>query len=137
MQVGIFWVIADGGTNHLIIDGTSLSDAEPYGDFLTHPASHYDVWTALQERPAAELRQRFGTDGIRLCEYENWPRGRIVHHRPSASFIIYADRQLHYPTYHAQIQAAFDLPPDTPLRADAHYSRTRRLPAPGSPSSER
>ena len=128
MRVGIFWFVAEGGQTHLITDTTALDQAEPYGKFLTHAASHYDFWTKLQQRPATALQRQYGTAAPRLAEYEDWPRGRIVYHQPTRAFIIYADRQLHLPTYRAQIQRTFNLPPDTPMRDDSHYARTRRLP---------
>jgi len=37
----------------LLIDSTSLAEAEPYGDFLTHPRGHYEVWSRWQRRRAA------------------------------------------------------------------------------------
>jgi hypothetical protein len=36
--LGIFWLV-DG---KLIIDSSPLSEAEPYGDHLTHPRSRYE-----------------------------------------------------------------------------------------------
>jgi len=43
--VGIVWGVRDGnGPRRIVIDGTPLGKAEPYGDFLTHPRGHYEVW---------------------------------------------------------------------------------------------
>ena len=39
-QVGIFWWVK----GKLVFDATTLQEAEPYGDHLTHPRSHIDVW---------------------------------------------------------------------------------------------
>ena len=128
MRVGIFWFVAEGGHTHLITDTTPLDHAEPYGEFLTHAASHYDVWTALQHRPATELQQQYGTTAPRHHEYEDWPRGRIVYHQPSSTFIIYADRQLHHPPFVQQIVHAFGLEGHAHiLKTDTHYSRACRL----------
>lgn len=54
--VGIVWRITDGPkTLRLVTDLTPLSQAEPYGDCLTHPAGHYDLW---------EDRRRLGPAGL-------------------------------------------------------------------------
>ena len=38
----------------LFIDSASLAEAEPYGDFLTHPRGHLqEVWSHWQRRRAA------------------------------------------------------------------------------------
>lgn len=38
--VGIFWRV--GGV--LVVDRSTLAEAEPYGDPLTHAAGHYERW---------------------------------------------------------------------------------------------
>ena len=44
-SVGIVWGVRDvGGLLLLVTDRTSLAEAERYGDFLTHPRGHHDVW---------------------------------------------------------------------------------------------
>ena len=43
-RVGIFWLYND----QLVIDSTPLSQAEPYGDVLTHATGHIDHWTAFR-----------------------------------------------------------------------------------------
>ena len=43
-MVGIFWWFR----GRLIIDASPLSEAEPYGDFLTHRNSHIDYWKEQQ-----------------------------------------------------------------------------------------
>jgi hypothetical protein len=55
-SVGIFWGIPDSNRSWtLLIDATPFAEAEPYGDFLTHPRGHYDVWNNWQELNAAAL----------------------------------------------------------------------------------
>ena len=105
--------------------------AEAYGDFLTSPLGHYAHWNNLQRLPAATLQRWLNTTAPLHYEYEDWPRGRIVHHQPTARFIIYADAQLDRPAFVDQIRRTFDLL-DQPceVRLDAHYSRTLRLPGP-------
>jgi len=52
--VGIFWGIP-GPMNSwtLLVDSSSLVEAEPYGDFLTHPRGHYEMWEEWKERRVA------------------------------------------------------------------------------------
>jgi hypothetical protein len=76
-MVGIFWLVGD----HLIIDASPLSEAEPYGDSLTHRNSHIDYWTE---------RQRLRTVP-RDVEYEEHPRGRVVYYVKTKRFALYAD----------------------------------------------
>lgn len=127
-SVGIFWFVPDRAHARMIADATPLESAEPYGAFLTHPLGHYHFWTTLQRLPPDVLHARIGVATPHHHEYEDWPRGRIVHHRPTGRFIIYADAQLHRPAFIAEIVRAFDLA-DTSydVRRDVHYSRARRL----------
>lgn len=60
-----------------MIVSTSLADAEPYGDFLTHPLGHYEVWTRWQKSRAAPMANRFVLKAIADNEYEIFPRGRM------------------------------------------------------------
>jgi hypothetical protein len=62
---------------------------------------------------------------VRACEYEDWPRGRIVCDRSRDLFILYADRKLLTPATIARIQAQFHLPEDrTEIQSDWHYQST-------------
>jgi hypothetical protein len=76
--VGIFWVI----NGKPIIDSTSLSEAEDYGDFKTHPRGHMDVWTLFQQRGIATAD----------VEYEEFPRGRVMHNTKTRRFTLLADK---------------------------------------------
>lgn len=77
-MVGIFWLIED----RLVLDTSLLSEAEPYGDCLTHGNSHIDFWT---------VQQGLGTVS-RHIEYEEYPRGRVVFNTRTKRFTLYADR---------------------------------------------
>jgi hypothetical protein len=77
-MVGIFWLIED----RLVLDTTLLSEAEPYGDCLTHGKSHIDFWTE---------QQALGTVPHDI-EYEEYPRGRVVYNVKTERFTLYADR---------------------------------------------
>src|SRR6266700_8287284 len=77
-RVGIFWLV-DGKP---LIDVAPLSEAEPYGDHMTHPRSHAAVW---------EQYQRNGIVS-REMEYEEAPRGRVMYNMKTRRFRFLADR---------------------------------------------
>ena len=49
--VGIFWRV----NGVLVIDRSTLDEAEPYGDCLTHAAGHYERWQEWQALGVARL----------------------------------------------------------------------------------
>ena len=107
-RVGIFWWI-DG---QCIVDSTALSQAEPYGDALTHPTSHIDYWTSLQERHLVPQD----------LEYEEEPRGRAGYDTKRKEYFLYADRCiLKNAAAVKAIIRALHLPADTKPSPDSHY----------------
>jgi hypothetical protein len=98
-----------------------MAETEAYGDFLNHGA-HYDHWINLAALGALELQKQGLPDIFCWSEYEEWPRGRVVFHRPSGRFTLYADRTLQTPATIRNIIRRFSLPADlTDIRSDAHY----------------
>jgi len=77
-RVGIFWVL----NGEPLIDSALLSDAEPYGDHLTHPRGHAAVWERFQQNGTAP----------REMEYEEAPRGRVMYNTKSRRFTLLADK---------------------------------------------
>jgi hypothetical protein len=122
-SLGIFWGIPDPDHSWCILtDKTSLAEAEPYGDFLTHPRGHYDVWSEWQKLDATALAKQAIPQIVAYHEYEDFPRGRIVYHLKACQFIIYADRRLHRPGVINDIATLFAIAPGTfVVRSDAHY----------------
>lgn len=122
-SVGIFWGIPEPDHSWtILIDATSLDEAEPYGDFLTHPRGHYEVWTKWRKPRAAPIAKRSVLDAISGHEYETFPRGRIVYHIKTRRFILYADRRLQREHTIARIADKFGIAPGTFIvRSDAHY----------------
>ncbi|WP_428392763.1 hypothetical protein [Lichenicoccus sp.] len=120
--VGIFWGVPMNGDHVLVIDTTALSKGESYGEFLTHPKGHYEVWEAWRRQGAASLAERGLPACIAWQEYEDCPRGRVVYHRPTGLFTIYADPFLQPTKVVARIVAAFALAGmRREVRGDAHY----------------
>ena len=122
-SVGIFWGIPNPDHSwSILIDKSSLADAEPYGDFLTHPRGHYDVWSNWQTLNAAALAKDDIPQAVTHHEYEEFPRGRIVYHVKTRHFIIYADRRLQRTEVLSDITNLFAIAPGTfVVRSDAHY----------------
>jgi hypothetical protein len=122
-SLGIFWGIPNLDHSWCILtDKTSLAEAEPYGDFLTHPRGHYDVWSEWQTLDATELAKQAIPQTVAYHEYEDFPRGRIVYHVKARQFIIYADRRLQRPDVVAEIATLFAIARGTFIvRSDAHY----------------
>ena len=119
--VGIFWGIPSSYRSWTILtDATSLAAAEEYGDFLTHPRGHYDVWGKWQRSRNAPVAV---AKTILENEYETFPRGRIVYHIRDCRFTLYADRRLQQDHTIAVIAEKFSLPTGTfDVRSDEHYS---------------
>jgi len=107
-RLGIFWLV-DGKP---IIDSSPLSEAEPYGDHLTHPRSHIDVWAEFERSGRVP----------RGSEYDEYPRGRVMHHPASGEFTILADRCiLKRKGLVAQIKKDLHLRKKVKTGTDPHY----------------
>ena len=124
-SVGIFWGVPDGGRTVLVTDRTPLAGAEGYGDCLTHPRGHHEVWEAWRRLGGTTLRRRGLPPSIAGHEYEAFPRGRVVYMRGQALFTLYADRRLQSADTVAELVQLFGLAGQRhAVRSDAHY-RTR------------
>jgi hypothetical protein len=77
-SVGIFWVVK----GRLLFDSTPVHDAEDYAHFKTHPASHIDHWSKLQNAGVVP----------KDIEYEKFPRGRVTFDQRSGQFSVFADK---------------------------------------------
>jgi hypothetical protein len=123
-SVGIFWRVSD----YLVVDRSALSDAEPYGDCLTHAMGHYDRWQQWQALGEAKLTSGGLPKSILSTEYDEWPRGRVVYETASKFFIVYADRRLQKPSIVAALKAGFGIVTATVrIRSDLHYRTTAAL----------
>lgn len=113
-HVGIFWLV--DGT--LLTDSTLLNQSEPYGDHLTHPRSHIDVW---------EGWQKLGKVPVDV-PYEEPPRGRVVFNRKTSESVLLADKCiLERKSVVAKITKALGLPKNVTLGSDSHYRCSKRL----------
>lgn len=121
--VGIVWCVRDGnGPRRIVIDSTPLGKAELYGDFLTYPQGHYEVWESWRQLGPAGLARRGLPTIIAWHEYEYLPRGRVVFDTRSSRFTIYADLKLQASGTLCRMLGAFNLGSVLrDVRSDRHY----------------
>ena len=77
-RVGIFWLV----NQNLLIDSTLLSAAEEYDQFKIHSGNHVSVWEKFRQNGTAP----------REMEYEEAPRGRVMHNTKTRRFTLLADK---------------------------------------------
>ncbi len=117
-SVGIFW----GVNGVLVIDRSTLYEAEPYGDCITHAAGHYDRWQEWQALGKAQSEALGYPDCIASTEYDQWPRGRVVYETLTKRFVLYADRRLLKPDIIDALKSAFGLnDAEVIVKSDLHY----------------
>jgi hypothetical protein len=66
------------GEARLLSAGCPLDQFEPCGDCLTYGPGHYESWAQWRRDKTVDPALRAI---VRSCEYEDWPRGRIVFNR--------------------------------------------------------
>lgn len=122
--VGPYWFVRDdSGRVLLMAHRCALADAEEYGEFLTCPHGHYDVWERWRARCPAERI----ADVQRDAEYEEWPRGRVVFNSVQGPFIVYADRRISQQEVQRVLEY-FGIPVGrVEFMTDGHYQSTRVL----------
>jgi hypothetical protein len=109
-------------SGYLVVDYSAVSDAEPYGDCVTHATGHYDRWQRWQALGAGALVAAGLPKSILWSEYDEWPRGRIVYETPGDRFVLYADRDLQRPDIVAALKAIFAIDTgDVVVKSDLHY----------------
>lgn len=64
---------------NLLFHSCTLSEGEPYGDFLNYPYSHFDIWNQF-------YFEKYGVD------FDYYPRGRVVYRKMDDTFLIYYDK---------------------------------------------
>ena len=114
LQVAVFWLFR----SRLVLDGTDLDKAEPWGEYLNAP-SHEDVWARHQRERLVPLN----------VEYDYPPRGRVVFDSVRQRFYLYGDKCiLDIPELVGEIVRRLNLPPSTQVGPDDHYRCPRCLP---------
>jgi hypothetical protein len=108
-HVGIFWLF----NGKLIFDTTLVSKGEAYGDHVGHAASHIDYWAEIQRKGLVPPES----------EYEEFPRGRVMHHPASGEFTILADKCItDRKELVGEIKKTLHLPMNkTKIGSDPHY----------------
>jgi hypothetical protein len=109
-EVGIFFVY-DGKS---LIEGTRVSEAEPYGHFKGHATGHPEFWRTLQRNGVVPSD----------VEYDEVPRGRVGFDTRERKFYVFADACIMKdPQMIDRIKRDLNLSPaDTaPTKLDSHY----------------
>ena len=88
--VGIFWRVG----RVLVIDRSTLAEAEAYGDCLTHAAGHYERWEQCRRLRAPRLAALGLPAQIASTEYDEWPRVKTAFGLDGAAAVVRSD--LHY-----------------------------------------
>jgi hypothetical protein len=116
--VGIFWRVSQS----LVVDRSTLEEAESYGECITHAAGHYERWQEWQSLGATRLAALGFPAVIASSEYDQWPRGRVIYETPTRRFVLYADRRLQKTGIIDALKTTFGLSETEVLvRNDAHY----------------
>jgi hypothetical protein len=116
--VGIFWRV----NAILVVDRSTLDEAEAYGDCLGHAAGHYERWQVWRSLGATRLAAAGYPAVIASTEYDDWPRGRIVYETLATRFVLYADRRLQTPEVIDALKTVFGLiKVEVIVRSDLHY----------------
>jgi hypothetical protein len=116
--VGIFCRVGEV----LVVDRSTLAEAEPYGDCLTHAAGHSERWEQWRRLGPTRLAKLGYPRSIASTECDAWPRGRIVYEKAAMRFVIDADRRLQTAALTAALKTAFRLEnPETIVMSDLHY----------------
>jgi hypothetical protein len=120
--VGIFWGFEEGAGIRLAVDSTSIGEAEPYGEYLTHPRGHYEVWEFWRSLGSSRLKKLQLPASIVSSEYDATPRGRLVFDTTRGLFVIYADMKLQKAGTIQDVVQRFGLGgSNISVRSDAHY----------------
>lgn len=122
-KVGFFWIVPDRLWQDAILgEAIDLSQAEAYGEALTHPGGHYDFWQQMKARGPAWLRARNISGRLLATEYEDWPRGRLVFFPAENAFTLSADRRIVTPSRLNKVRSMFEVPElNLNMRGDSHY----------------
>jgi hypothetical protein len=115
IEGGHFWIFR----GELILDTTPVSQSEEYGEAKGHPRGHLQHWTELQRTGAMS----------RDLEYDDPPRGRVVHFPKDKRFVLYVDPCiLTRKNIVRRIMAEMNLPHNhTRISSDDHYRCLRCL----------
>lgn len=106
-SVSIFWGVQRNGRTVLVMERTTLAEAEAYGNCFTYARGHYEVWEAWRRLGPPALHCGGLPPAIAVHECEKFPRGPVVYMRGPALFTVYAGRRLQRPETIAELVQLF------------------------------
>lgn len=83
-RVGIFWFYK----NHLLARTQPLSQAEKRGTKLDSALAHVEQWPGLVQQHRSDIPM------LRILEYDEVPRGRVLFDVANQRFLVYMDETL-------------------------------------------
>lgn len=108
-KIGIFWFFK----GKLLKSETALDDGTEYADVVNGQFNHINYWPMLQRR----------NPELRLLEYQEVPRGRVLFFKKPKKFRVLMDKVLHTPRNKQLLLKAFNLPKvKTVFGTDPHYT---------------
>ena len=108
-KVGVFWIFK----GKLLKFETAVDDGTEYGGVVNGRFNHIDYWPMLQRR----------NPELRLLEYQEVPRGRVMFIKKTKKFRVLMDKVLHTPRNKQSLLKAFNLPKTkTAFGTDPHYT---------------
>jgi hypothetical protein len=108
-SVGVFW----WWHGRLLADCNALASADEFHGILNGSQDHVEVWPRFQVQ----------FPELRITDYIEIPRGRVLYRRRSMKFTVFLDRSLATAKIKTAISAGFGLPPSqTQYKFDPHYT---------------
>ena len=116
-EVGIFWLLG----KRILLDTTSIEEAESWVEFKTHPRDHIIMWGVYQNAGVVSEDQ----------EYEEVPRGRVSYDTRAEQYLFLADRCiLTNKSLVGKIIGKMNLShKNTKIDSDAHYRCSKCMAA--------
>jgi hypothetical protein len=112
-KVGIFWFFE----GEILAATWPLQAGEEYDDFINGKTDHVHFWHTLQKQHS-ELRVR---------EYQEVPRGRVLFNKSEGMFLIYMDKVLFKSQTKKAIIKEFELTiAESKFLSDIHYTTTSK-----------
>lgn len=112
-KVGVFW----GYDGKIIAGITPFKDAVDDGLFVNSSYSHVTFWKSVREKSI----------DLRIFEYDEIPRGRVLFSKERNVFFIYMDRVLFNENFKRLILKEFELSESkVEFKRDAHYTTDKK-----------
>ena len=94
--------------NHIVALKIETKKGETIGEYINHPVSHFNFFNSFACEP--------------LYDYGQYPRGRVIYHINTGTFIVYLDDFLQKKDIKNEILKQYNLKrKECVFRTDEHY----------------